>query len=58
MTEKVTIMTPLAKHLAYLGLAACTCQWRWKGFGVLYGVSLGKGWIRMADAPDCPEHRK
>lgn len=35
---------PLRRWLAFLG-ADCTCEYAWKGLGVLYGVSMGKGWV-------------
>jgi hypothetical protein len=34
----------------------CPCPHEWKGYGRLYGVSMGKGWVRMADAPECEAH--
>ena len=35
----------------------CTCPWVWrKDMGRLYGISMGGGWLRQSDAPDCPEH--
>jgi len=46
---------PLRRWLAFLG-ADCTCEYQWKGLGRLYGVSMGKGWVRMNDDPGCPEH--
>jgi hypothetical protein len=46
----------LASWLAFLGGQDCTCPYEWKGLGNLYGVSMGKGWVRMTTAPDCPEH--
>ena len=36
--------------------AGCTCPLGYRGLGVLYGISLGNGWIRLRDAPDCPIH--
>jgi hypothetical protein len=35
----------------------CPCPYEWKSYGTLYNVSMGKGWNRMADSPDCEEHR-
>jgi hypothetical protein len=43
-------------HLAEVHLEACTCPHKWKGLGVLYGISMGDGWVRMTDAEDCPVH--
>lgn len=41
---------------AYLGTSDCTCPTEWKGLGVLYGVSMGKGWVRMSTDPACLHH--
>ena len=47
----------LREHLirAY-GDERCTCPHRWKCLGVLYGISLGDGWVRMYDVRGCPHH--
>jgi hypothetical protein len=34
----------------------CTCEYAYKGLGRLYGVSMGKGWVRLTTEPDCPHH--
>lgn len=34
----------------------CTCEHAWKSLGRLYGVSMGKGWVRLTTDPDCPHH--
>lgn len=34
----------------------CTCPLDYRGLGILYGISLGEGWVRLSDAPDCPTH--
>lgn len=34
----------------------CTCPLDYRGLGILYGISLGQGWVRLDDAPDCPVH--
>jgi hypothetical protein len=34
----------------------CPCDRRWGHFGLLYGISMGHGWIRTSTDPDCPEH--
>jgi hypothetical protein len=52
----MTSSEPLADWLAYLGKQDCICPWQWKGLGVLYGQSFGKGWVRMTTEPDCPAH--
>lgn len=54
-TAGATRPDDLEKWLAFLG-AHCRCEYAWKGLGTLYGVSMGKGWVRMTDAPNCPEH--
>lgn len=46
----------LADWLAWLGASDCTCEHRWRGLGVLYGVSFGNGWVRVTDNPGCPHH--
>jgi len=46
----------LAAHLAWLHLEGCTCPYRWQGLGRLYGISLGKGWVRLDTDPVCPCH--
>jgi hypothetical protein len=35
----------------------CTCPHEWKSLGTLYGLSMGKGWVRMLTAEDCPAHK-
>ena len=34
----------------------CTCPHGWRSYGRLYGVSMGKGWVRLSTTPNCPEH--
>lgn len=34
----------------------CTCPRAWKSLGTLYGISMGKGWVRLDTEPACPEH--
>jgi hypothetical protein len=47
----------LARWLAWLETPGCTCPHEWRrSVGSLYGISLGAGWIRLDDAPDCPHH--
>jgi hypothetical protein len=46
----------LAAWLNRIGLTGCRCRYAWKGLGVLYGVSLGNGWVRLDDGPACPLH--
>jgi len=46
----------LTSWLAFLGITDCTCTWQFKGIGVLYGVSLGRGWVRMTTEPGCYVH--
>ena len=46
----------LDRELAAHGIPDCTCRHEYKGLGVLYRVSMGKGWVRMNDDPNCPHH--
>jgi len=48
--------TTLDRHLAEVHLKDCTCPHEWKGLGILYGISLGSGWVRLDDTTDCPHH--
>jgi hypothetical protein len=34
----------------------CSCEYEYKGLGREYGVSYGKGWVRLTTEPDCPHH--
>lgn len=47
----------LRRYLASPKLSACTCPYEWKSYGRLYGISMGKGWVRMDTHPACPAHR-
>jgi hypothetical protein len=42
---------PLADHLAWLRLQACTCPWEWK-----HPRDYMPTWVRMHTARSCPEH--
>jgi len=55
---KTAAAASLTSWLTFLGIADCTCTWQFKGTGRLYGVDLGKGWVRMTTGPDCPVHGK
>jgi hypothetical protein len=47
----------LRQHLiSCYGDDHCTCPHRWQGLGILYGISLGKGWVRLLDDLNCPHH--
>jgi hypothetical protein len=46
----------LESHLAHVHFERCTCPHEWKGLGVLYGISMGEGWVRMLTVKTCPEH--
>jgi hypothetical protein len=35
----------------------CICPYRWRSFGVLHGVSMGRGWVRMSTDPRCRSHQ-
>jgi hypothetical protein len=34
----------------------CICDHEYKGLGILYGVSMGKGWVRTSTDPHCLHH--
>lgn len=36
----------------------CTCKFGERPLGRLYGVSMGKGMVRLTTAKDCPVHRE
>lgn len=40
----------------FLGITGCTCPTEYRGLGILHGVSMGKGWVRMSTDPACPHH--
>jgi hypothetical protein len=42
--------------LRWLGTEDCRCEHAWLSLGVLYGVSFGKGWVRISTDPDCRHH--
>ncbi len=46
----------LARWMRFLQTEDCPCPYAWKGIGILYGVSMGKGWIRMDTDPACRHH--
>lgn len=46
----------LARHLRWLKIEDCPCPMAWKSLGVLYGVSMGHGWVRMGTDPQCRHH--
>lgn len=46
----------LADWLSFIGIETCPCRYEWKGLGVLHGVNMGKGWVRMTTEPSCPHH--
>jgi hypothetical protein len=46
----------LVKWLEYLGISDCTCPDGWRGLGVLHGVRMGYGWVRLSTTPNCPHH--
>ena len=43
--------------LAYLSTQDCPCPYEYKNLGKLYGISMGKGWVRTGTDPHCPHHR-
>lgn len=46
----------LADWMDFLALRHCTCEWGWQSLGRLYGVSFGKGWVRLSTNPECRHH--
>lgn len=34
----------------------CTCPHGERGLGKLHGVNMGRGMVRLATTPGCPEH--
>jgi hypothetical protein len=40
----------------YPGNVPCRCDHGYRGLGMLYGTSMGKGWVRTTTHPDCPHH--
>jgi hypothetical protein len=55
------VKSKLGEYCAVCGLAQsyrkhCTCPHEHRPLGRLYGISMGKGWVRLRDDPDCPQH--
>jgi hypothetical protein len=48
--------TDLHTWLQWLGTEDCNCPSDWRTLGELYGISLGKGWVRISTNPECPHH--
>jgi len=46
----------LARWLRWLGIDDCPCPTSYRSLGVLYGVSMGYGWVRMNTDPSCRHH--
>lgn len=56
----------LQRHLDWLygpggvystaGAGPCRCEHGWQSLGQLYGVAMGKGWVRTTTHPHCPHH--
>jgi hypothetical protein len=40
----------------YQGDDRCPCEYEFKSLGRLYGVGMGKDWVRLTTEPDCPHH--
>lgn len=34
----------------------CTCPYDYRPLGRLYGISMGKDWLRTSTEPACPHH--
>jgi hypothetical protein len=46
----------LVRWLAFLKTSDCPCPSEWRSLGRLYGISMGKGWVRMSADPACRHH--
>lgn len=46
----------LRQRLAWLDTETCPCKHARKPIGLLYGISMGDGWVRLTTEPDCPHH--
>lgn len=47
----------LRRHLVRCyGDDRCTCPHKILPLGILYGISFGKGWVRLYDVKGCPHH--
>lgn len=53
MTRGTGLLAALVRNY---GDERCTCPHEIQGLGLLYGISLGRGWVRLDDDPDCPHH--
>lgn len=40
------------------GLKDCICPWGIRSLGKLYGISMGRGWVRLDTTPGCPHHNE
>lgn len=48
----------LLHWLWFLDIEDCTCQYEYKSLGRLYGISMGKGWVRLSSDDNCLHHSK
>lgn len=46
----------LRRWLKWVDILDCPCAFDWQSIGILHGVSMGKGWVRVTTEPDCPHH--
>lgn len=46
----------LDANLAFYNIVGCKCEYAWKGLGMLEGINMGKGWVRITTHPHCPVH--
>jgi hypothetical protein len=53
-----TCVEPVPYSVEWYKLHGCTCTYAWKSYGRLYGISMGKGWVRMNDDDVCPLHTR
>ena len=50
-------MSGVAKNVLARALAeGCTCSYGERSLGTLYGVSMGRGTVRLTTTPECPVH--
>jgi len=49
-------MIDITGHLASLDTRDCTCHYEIQSLGRLYGIGMGKGWVRLSTDPSCPHH--
>ena len=48
--------TPISDGVIRPEAGGCTCPWAIRNLGTLYGVSMGKGWVRLSTEKSCALH--